>query len=975
MDTNIYDIPALINQRYNTLLAAAYKSRITVATIISSNYNGSKVYLGFRREDTKEQDVELFSSLINGILPGKKIEYSEQTTFSSLCKGFSKGGVITGLPTLKVDEEKVQFNMASVIRSLYDKQYTLAIISTPISTEIQQNTYRELLNWRDQFHALAKLTKGMDEGETSTYGTSSQKTEGFSETKGHNFSGAGVGGGVGGVVGGTIGGPPGMIMGTMIGGAIGSAYSHNRSTTTNSSTTYGTNQSIANSRSESLSYEQQNGVALELEKLTEHLLERTVRGFNIGMWETTISFSTPDIITGEILGGSFLGELSKPSNQLLPPSQMFTGNLNQNQSLFIPINNNQNTIFPKSLTSYITSQELALLTAPPSESLPGYEIKKMPSLALNDVGVNQGLKIGNITDYGNPLTNNPLSLSSKDLNKHLFVCGLTGSGKTTTVKNILKNIVAHEKVPFLIIESAKRDYRQLLSDDTFKNNLNIYTVGNASVSPIRFNPFYVQRGVHLSEHIDYLKAIFNASFSLYGPMPAIVEKCIHNIYAKKGWDITKGFHPNFSDNFGRYDDTAYDSMQHLYFFPTLSDLKEEVENYVKYKLAYKGELQNNIRTAILVRLEGLSVGAKGMMFDTYDVHPLEELLKKNTILEMESLADDDDKAFFVGLMLVMISQYRQKENPTINPGKVNKGLKHFMVIEEAHRLLKNIATEKTTEGMGNPKGKAVELFTNVIAEMRSLGQGVAVVEQIPSKISPDVIKNTNTKIVHRLVAKDDQSLLAGSLSITDEDALYLSRLVTGHALVHKEGMERPVECEMINNINSSAASDSKVAKLMGPNQIKTLHPFEVYSLSKTLGKKGKVWVQKLLNSLCTIEYIKLKGKIESFERAIEQEIKISGKYFKSDLYNEFAIKQIFNFLTQGFYKTNNKIPLTLKTTLHNLLINKKEEDFILFKKEISQYWGMNEKEFVNRVVSALVKNIELKGKVENKEAAISSYYI
>lgn len=967
VNTNTEDIHALINQRYNTLLAAANKSGITVATIISSNHHANKIYLGFKREDTNEQDVELFSSLINGILPGKKIEYSEQTTFSSLCKGFSKGGVITGLPTLKVDEEKVQFNMASVIRSLYGKQYTLAIISTPISSENQQNTYRELLSLRDQFHALAKQTKGKDEGETLTDGTSYQKTKGVSKTRGHNFNGSGVGA----VIGGAVGGPPGMIMGTM----IGSIYSHNRSTTTNFSDSYGINKSIANSYSESLSYEQQNGLALELEKLTEHLLERTVKGFNTGMWETSISFSTPDTVTGEILGGSFLGELSKPSNQLLPPSQMFMGNLNQNQSLFIPVDNAKNTIFPKTLTSYITSQELALITTPPAESLPGYEIKKMPSLALNDVSTNQGLKIGNITDFGNPLVNSNLSLTTKDLNKHLFVCGLTGSGKTTTVKNILKNIVVKEKIPFLIIESAKRDYRQLLADETFKNNLNIYTVGDASVSPIKFNPFYVQRGIHLSEHIDYLKAIFNASFSLYGPMPAIVEKCIHNIYAKKGWDIVKGFHPSFSDKFGQYDETAYDSIQHLYFFPTLSDLKEEVENYVKNELAYKGELQDNIRTAIVVRLESLSVGAKGMMFDTHDVYPLEELLQKNTILEMESLADDDDKAFFVGLMLVMISQFRQKDNPAINPGRGNKGLQHFMVIEEAHRLLKNVVTEKTSEGIGNPKGKAVELFTNVIAEMRSLGQGVAVVEQIPSKISPDVIKNTNTKIVHRLVAKDDQSLLSGSLSITDDDALYLSRLITGHALVHKEGMERPVECKMINNINAAAASDFKVAKLMGEQKIETLHPYEVYSLSKALGKKGKVAVQRLFNSLCTMENAKLKSCIERYDTIIEQERKISGKKFDATLYPEYAVKQIFSFLTQGVYKTNNKIPSDLKNVLHNLLIHKKENDFITFKKYMCQYWGMNEKDYVERVVLALVKNMELKGKAKSRVTVMNSYYI
>ncbi|CAM1346911.1 ATP-binding protein [Tenacibaculum insulae] len=960
------DIPEFIKQRYSTILSAASKLGVTVATIISGKKGGNTIYLGLKRDSTTSDDVELFSSLINGIFPGKKIEYNEKAKFSSLSNGYKKGGVITGLPTLKVDDEKVKFNIASVIRSLYNKEYTLAIISTPLAKENQQNSYTELLSLRDQFHAIAKQTKGADKGQTNTIGSSHQRTEGESRTRGHNFSGGAIGAGAGFL----LGGPLGMVVGSAIGGS----YSYNRSKTTTESNSYGTNQSKSFNTSESLSYEQQNGLALELEKVTEHLLERTVKGFNTGMWETSITFSAKDQVTCEILGGSFLGELSKPSDKLLPPSQMLVGNLNPNQSLFLPVLNAKNTIFPKSLASYITSEELAFMSAPPAESLPGYEIKKMPNLSLNDSNTGKGLKLGNITDYGNPIPNSVLNLTTKDLNKHLFVCGLTGSGKTTTLKHILKDLTLKENIPFLVIESAKRDYRQLLSDDAFKNNLNIYTVGNASVSPIRFNPFYVQKGIHLSEHIDYLKAIFNASFALYGPMPAIVEKCIYNVYAKKGWNITKGFHPNFSDNFGRYDESGYDDLQHLYFFPTLSDLKNEVENYVKYELAYKGELQDNIRTAIVVRLESLSVGAKGMMFDTHDFHPMEDLLKKNTILEMESLADDDDKAFFVGLMLVMISQYRQKDNPAINPGMGTKGLQHFMVIEEAHRLLKNVSTEANSEAIGNPKGKAVELFTNVIAEMRSLGQGVAVVEQIPSKISPDVIKNTNTKIVHRLVAKDDQALLSGSLSISEEDALYMNRLITGHALVHKEGMERPVECKVVNNINSSAASNNKVHKLMLAQKKETLHPFEVYELSTVLGKKGKVLVQRLLNTLCTVEYSQLKGKIELYNKVLEQEIILSGNKFDKAVYSEYAVKQIFSFLTQGLYSTSNKIPFGLKKVLHDLFIHKKDKDFIELRKLLSNYWGTKQEDFVDRIVSNLAKKIILKENTLNLVEVKDSYF-
>ena len=68
------------------------------------------------------------------------------------------------------------------------------------------------------------------------------------------------------------------------------------------------------------------------------------------------------------------------------------------------------------------------------------------------------------------------------------------------------------------------------------------------------------------------------------------------------------------------------------------------------------------------------------------------------------------------------------------------GLQHLLVIEEAHRLLKNIDTERSSENTGNPKGKALEHFTNMIAEMRSYGQGVIIAEQIPTKLAPDVIK-------------------------------------------------------------------------------------------------------------------------------------------------------------------------------------------------------------------------------------------
>ena len=162
-------------------------------------------------------------------------------------------------------------------------------------------------------------------------------------------------------------------------------------------------------------------------------------------------------------------------------------------------------------------------------------------------------------------------------------------------------------------------------------------------------------------------------------------------------------------------------------------------------------------------------------------------MNEKAVVELEGLADDSDKSFALGLIIIYINEVRAIKHELNNENK----LKHLLVIEEAHRLLKNVSTDNH-EDVGNPKGKAVEHFTNLLAEMRSYGQGVIVAEQIPTKLAPDVIKNTSNKIIHRLVSKDDQEVIANCVGMEQENAIYLGGLKTGRAICHKEGMQQPV---------------------------------------------------------------------------------------------------------------------------------------------------------------------------------------
>jgi len=79
------------------------------------------------------------------------------------------------------------------------------------------------------------------------------------------------------------------------------------------------------------------------------------------------------------------------------------------------------------------------------------------------------------------------------------------------------------------------------------------------------------------------------------------------------------------------------------------------------------------------------------------------------------------------------------------------------------------------------KKRGVESFTDMLAEIRKYGESLIVVDQIPNKLTSEILKNTNTKIVHRIFAVDDKEALGNIMALSDEQKEFLSRLETGRA--------------------------------------------------------------------------------------------------------------------------------------------------------------------------------------------------
>jgi hypothetical protein len=201
---------------------------------------------------------------------------------------------------------------------------------------------------------------------------------------------------------------------------------------------------------------------------------------------------------------------------------------------------------------------------------------------------------------------------------------------------------------------------------------------------------------------------------------------------------------------------------------------------VVYDLGYDNQLKGNIQAALRTRLFSLMRGAKGLMLNVRQSVSMEYLLSVPTVIEFAEIGDDDEKAFLLGCILLKLAQHRKVE------GLAEAGLRHITLIEEAHRLLRNVS-ETAGTSVANPRRQAVEAFSNMLAELRAFGEGLVVVDQMPSKLVPDVIRNSGVKVVHRLVAEEERTIVGGAMCLNEAQIRFLSSLPAGQAVVYSDG--------------------------------------------------------------------------------------------------------------------------------------------------------------------------------------------
>lgn len=435
------------------------------------------------------------------------------------------------------------------------------------------------------------------------------------------------------------------------------------------------------------------------------------------------------------------------------------------------------------LSSWMTTNELSMIAGLPRKEVVGLKLREEVEFGLNvdSLDPKDSISLGKLVKDGNILDKTPVKISRNALDKHLFVAGVTGSGKTTTCQRIL----LESGLPYMVIEPAKTEYRILrnLTSAGIEPPI-IFTLGDDVTAPFRFNPLEFQREESISSHVDMVKASIEAAFDMEAAIPQLIESILYYCYEECGWDISTNSNSRFEDPFA----------PGVFSFPTLEDVLKNIEAVVAEQ-GFDDRLKNDYIGSIKARLQSLVLGSKGDMLNTKRSIDFDTLLDKNVILELEGIKNGDEKSLIMGFILGAF-------NEAVRERYMRTGEKHphILLVEEAHRLL-----SKYQPGDSPNKKQGVATFTDMLAEIRKYGECLIIADQIPNKLAEDVLKNTNTKIVHRIFAQDDKEAIGNTMALNNDQKRFLSNLNVGRAVVFSDGFGQAVQVQIERRTDTSGS--------------------------------------------------------------------------------------------------------------------------------------------------------------------------
>jgi hypothetical protein len=792
----VFDKEEKVSDCFKNVLGLFANGENSLALVLRRSPNNTEMFfvvknIGHGRNEDSKSNIVLFADSIRGNFPGTEVEIIEERNGgydTESVFGFSKAkaaSVLSNVPSEKSDDficQGIEKLLNGVVPKSDDDSYTVVFLmeSTPL-TEVRNilRGYEEFATaitpfagYQFQSGNSETDTKGEMESMTHTDGVSHAITKTHSVNVGINV-GVGKGKGVLGVL--------AKVVGVSLGVSAGYGYSWGTSDTESSADAKatGTNHSVSLGTSENTTYTYKSYMVSDIITKLETVIKRIDESKSTGFWKYAAYVLSSNTKT-TINVANFLRSLSQGDESFIEPSFIQSwiyevshgitayGEIQKYVSHFChPVFGNlvDGTLVTPAIEASTT--ELSNVVAFPRYSVQGLPILNCVRFGREPHGLvplKKDVEIGYAYHMRQRETNR-IFLDKKELTKHTFITGSTGSGKSNTIYTLLNKLCPDggKDTSFLVIEPAKGEYKGIFGgrDDVTTYGTNPYKAPNL----LQINPFSFPDGIHVLEHIDRIVEVFNACWPMYAAMPAILKEAVEKSYEEVGWNLKL--------------------FKYLGAFPTFDTLLAILPKIVDSS-AYSADTSSDYKGALVTRVRSLTRGIHGQIFSE-DVSP-KDLFKNNAIVDISRIGSSETKALIMGVLVLKLQEFRMSE------GKHNvEELRHITVLEEAHNLLRRTSSEQSQES-SNLQGKSVEMLANAIAEMRTYGEGFIIADQSPGLMDMSVIRNTNTKIILRLPDESDRQLVGKAAGLSDMQITELSKLKTGVAAITQSGWLEPVLC-------------------------------------------------------------------------------------------------------------------------------------------------------------------------------------
>ncbi|KKK44857.1 hypothetical protein LCGC14_0706610 [marine sediment metagenome] len=334
-------------------------------------------------------------------------------------------------------------------------------------------------------------------------------------------------------------------------------------------------------------------------------------------------------------------------------------------------------------------------------------------------------------------------LSLKDLEKHMFICGATGTGKTTFLQNFLMNFKRRFNIPFMLVE-FKGEYHFL--QKKIEDLLIIRPGENFSINI--FNPGTSLPEVHAERIFDILKSgkflDENAEFS--PQMEKVLVEILTKVCENKQFQSWKGFY-------------------------------QYCKGYAKNK---KNEIPMLSQTLISIknRIRRFSLGSLKALFDTDHKIKVENIFERNILIDLSSIirlgGEKEDALFFLNMLL----KYLWDKNLT--RGSFNfKGIKHITIVEDTQYFAPKDLTRQN---------KLTTYLEDIALLQRGTGECLISLATHPD-ISQEILANCGVLVCFK--SHMEKELLCKLLNLDVEHEDYLSILEEGQCIIRVNSIKRP----------------------------------------------------------------------------------------------------------------------------------------------------------------------------------------